>query len=181
MMKSTPYVNPNITSQTGSSFVQGGLSGLKVLFPTLELLSDEEKKIVGDALLTPSLADATFALMDINPQRLTDSELVARKMIASVGSAAKVEVYTDQRRALEGADFVIVASQIGGYKPCTVTDFDIPRQHGLRQTIGDTLGVAGIMRGLRTVPALWQVCEDMSAVCPDALMLQYVNPMAINT
>ena len=71
--------------------------------------------------------------------------------------------------------------QIGGYRPCTVTDFEVPRAHGLRQTIGDTLGVAGIMRGLRTVPHLWRLAADMAELCPDAVMLQYVNPMAINT
>lgn len=139
------------------------------------------KNIVGDCLLTPSLADATFALMDIDPARLAESELVARKMIAAEGTGATIETCTDQRRALEGADFVVVAFQIGGYQPCTLTDFEIPKRYGLRQTIADTLGIGGIMRGLRTVPALWQVCEDMSAVCPNALMLQYVNPMAINT
>ena len=74
-----------------------------------------------------------------------------------------------------------MAFQIGGYDPCTITDFEIPRSFGLRQTIADTLGVGGIMRGLRTVPHLWAVCEDILAVCPEALMLQYVNPMAINT
>ena len=139
------------------------------------------RNIVGDALLTPALSDAAFALMDIDADRLAESEMLARKMIAASGAGARVEAHTDQRRALEGADFVIVAFQIGGYEPCTVTDFEIPRRYGLRQTIGDTLGVAGIMRGLRTVPALWRLCEDMTAVCPDALMLQYVNPMAINT
>ncbi|MEM7188334.1 MAG: alpha-glucosidase/alpha-galactosidase [Pseudomonadota bacterium] len=139
------------------------------------------KNIVGDCLVTPALADATFALMDIDPGRLSESELVARKMVAAQGTGARVETYTDQRRALEGADFVVVAFQIGGYRPCTVTDFEIPKRYGLDQTIGDTLGIGGIMRGLRTVPVLWQLCEDMAAVCPDALMLQYVNPMAINT
>ncbi|TIV07207.1 MAG: alpha-glucosidase/alpha-galactosidase, partial [Mesorhizobium sp.] len=89
--------------------------------------------------------------------------------------------YSDQRKALAGADFVVVAFQIGGYEPCTVTDFEVPKKYGLRQTIADTLGVGGIMRGLRTVPHLWKICEDMLAVCPEAIMLQYVNPMAINT
>ncbi|MEM9059647.1 MAG: alpha-glucosidase/alpha-galactosidase [Pseudomonadota bacterium] len=139
------------------------------------------KNIVGDALLTPALSDAVFALMDIDPARLAESETVVRKMIASTGARAQAETHADQRRALQGADFVIVAFQIGGYRPCTVTDFEIPARYGLRQTIGDTLGVAGIMRGLRTVPVLWRLCEDMTAVCPDALLLQYVNPMAINT
>ncbi|MCL4123428.1 UNVERIFIED_CONTAM: hypothetical protein GTU68_027938 [Idotea baltica] len=139
------------------------------------------KNIVGDALHYDALSDATIALMDIDQGRLDESQLVAEKMISSMGVGATVETYTDQRAALTGADFVVVAFQIGGYKPCTVTDFEIPKQYGLRQTIADTLGIGGIMRGLRTVPHLWNICEDMRAVCPDALMLQYVNPMAINT
>jgi alpha-galactosidase len=139
------------------------------------------RNIVGDMLHFESLRDATVALMDIDEGRLAESELVAKKMIAAMGTGARVETYTDQRRALEGADFVVTAFQIGGYRPCTVTDFEIPKAYGLRQTIADTLGVGGIMRGLRTVPHLWRVAEDMAAVCPGALMLQYVNPMAINT
>ncbi len=139
------------------------------------------KNLIGDALSMPALADAQIALMDIDRKRLEESELVARKMIASLGVPATVETHLDQRRALAGADFVIVAFQIGGYKPCTVTDFELPKQVGLRQTIADTLGIGGIMRGLRTVPHLWKLAEDMRAVCPGAIMLQYVNPMAINT
>lgn len=139
------------------------------------------KNIVGDALHRPALRDATIALMDIDQKRLEESALVARKLAATLGAPAKVETHTNQRRALEGADFVVVAFQIGGYKPCTVTDFEVPKAYGLRQTIADTLGVGGIMRGLRTVPHLWKIAEDMAAVCPAALMLQYVNPMAINT
>jgi alpha-galactosidase len=139
------------------------------------------KNIVGDALHKPALSGATIALMDIDTQRLEESALVARKMVASLGVRAKVETHTNQRAALDGADFVIVAFQIGGYKPCTVTDFEVPKAYGLRQTIADTLGVGGIMRGLRTVPHLWNIAEDMAQVCPNALMLQYVNPMAINT
>ena len=139
------------------------------------------KNLIGDALSMPALANARIALMDIDRKRLAESELVARKMIASLGVTATLETHMDQRRALEGADFVIVAFQIGGYKPCTVTDFDLPKKVGLRQTIADTLGIGGIMRGLRTVPHLWKLAEDMRAVCPQAIMLQYVNPMAINT
>jgi alpha-galactosidase len=139
------------------------------------------KNIIGDALQHSALAGATVALMDIDPQRLAESELVARKMVASLGVKAKVEAHADRRRALEGADFVVVAFQIGGYEPATVIDFEVPKRFGLRQTIADTLGVGGIMRGLRTVPHLWQVCADMVEVCPNAIMLQYVNPMAINT
>lgn len=139
------------------------------------------KNIVGDVLQRPALSGATIALMDINPQRLEESAVVVNKLIATLGVKAKAETYTDRRKALAGADFVVVAFQIGGYEPCTVTDFEVPKTYGLRQTIADTLGVGGIMRGLRTVPHLWKICEDMLAVCPQAIMLQYVNPMAINT
>jgi alpha-galactosidase len=139
------------------------------------------KNIVGDILQRPALAGATIALMDINAERLEESEVVARKLVSTLSATAKVETYMDQRKALENTDFVVVAFQIGGYEPCTVTDFELPKQVGLRQTIADTLGIGGIMRGLRTVPHLWKICEDMRAVCPNAIMLQYVNPMAINT
>jgi alpha-galactosidase len=139
------------------------------------------RNILGDALLIEALADSHFALMDIDTTRLEESALVARTMVRSVGTGATVTTHTDRRAALEGADFVVVAFQIGGYDPCTITDFEVPKRYGLRQTIADTLGIGGIMRGLRTVPHLWAVAEDMAAVCPDALMLQYVNPMGINT
>ncbi len=139
------------------------------------------KNLIGDALNTASLAGATFALMDIDAKRLAESETVVRKMVHSLNATAKIETHTDQRRALQGADFVITAFQIGGYKPSTVVDFDVPKKYGLRQTIADTLGVGGIMRGLRTVPHLWKLAEDMRQICPLALLLQYVNPMAINT
>ena len=139
------------------------------------------KNIVGDILQRSAISGATIALMDINTERLAESEIVVRKLIATLNVSAKVETYSDQRRALEKADFVVVAFQIGGYQPCTVTDFEVPKKYRLRQTIADTLGVGGIMRGLRTVPHLWKICEDMMELCPDAHLLQYVNPMAINT
>ncbi|RYG92265.1 alpha-glucosidase/alpha-galactosidase [Loktanella sp. IMCC34160] len=137
--------------------------------------------IIGDVLQREALKGAHIALMDINQQRLSESEIVLQKLVSSLDVPATHSLHTNQREALEGADFVVVAFQIGGYEPCTVTDFEIPKEFGLRQTIADTLGIGGIMRGLRTVPHLWSICEDMMAVCPDALMLQYVNPMAINT
>ena len=139
------------------------------------------KNIVGDALQRPALAGATIALMDIDPVRLEESEVVARKIARTLGAQAKVETFIDRRKALENADFVVVAFQIGGYEPATVIDFEVPKRCGLRHTIADTLGVGGIMRGLRTVPHLWAICADMLEVCPDATLLQYVNPMAINT
>ncbi|MEM9757492.1 MAG: alpha-glucosidase/alpha-galactosidase [Pseudomonadota bacterium] len=138
------------------------------------------RNIVGDMLHLPALADAEIALMDIDGQRLGESERVARRMIAAMGTGATVSATTDRTRALDGADFVVTAFQIGGYHPSTVIDFDIPKRYGLRQTIADTLGPGGIMRGLRTVPHLWAVAGDMARLCPDATLLQYVNPMAIN-
>jgi alpha-galactosidase len=139
------------------------------------------KNIAGDILQRPALANAEIRLMDINPQRLAESEIVVGKLAQTLGVPATVRTFRDQRAALDGTDVVVVAFQIGGYDPCTITDFEVPKKFGLRQTIADTLGIGGIMRGLRTVPHLWKICEDMRAVAPDAIMLQYVNPMAINT
>ncbi len=139
------------------------------------------KNIVGDVLQRPALRDAQIALMDIDPARLEESAAIAGKLIATLGTGASIETFADQRRALAGADFVVVCFQIGGYDPCTITDFEVPKRFGLRQTIADTLGIGGIMRGIRTVPHLWAICADMLDVCPEAIMLQYVNPMAINT
>ena len=139
------------------------------------------KNILGDVLHYPALKNAHIALMDIDETRLLESQLVAQKLIRSLKADSKITTHLSQREALDGADFVVVCFQIGGFEPCTVTDFEIPKSFGLDQTIGDTLGIGGIMRGLRTVPHLWSICEDMLALCPDAVMLQYVNPMAINT
>ncbi len=139
------------------------------------------KNIAGDILHRPALRGANIRLMDINPKRLEESEVVVSKLAKSMDAGATIETYTDRRRALEGADFVVVSFQIGGYEPATVTDFEVPKKFGLRQTIADTLGIGGIMRGIRTVPHLWDICADMMEVCPQAIMLQYVNPMAINT
>lgn len=138
------------------------------------------KNIVGDILKREELKGAHISLMDIDASRLSDSKIVASKLIKSLGNGASLSTHTDQRKSLENADFVVATFQIGGYEPCTVTDFDVPKKYGLRQTIADTLGVGGIMRGLRTVPHLWKICEDMTAICPNAILLQYVNPMVIN-
>lgn len=139
------------------------------------------KNIAGDILTRPALAEAEIRLMDINPERLAESETIVGKMAQTLGGKASVKTYSNQRQALDGTDFVVVCFQIGGYDPCTITDFEVPKKFGLRQTIADTLGIGGIMRGIRTVPHLWSICEDMMQVAPNAIMLQYVNPMAINT
>ena len=139
------------------------------------------KNIAGDMLSRPALANAEIRLMDINPERLAESEIIVGKLAQTLGGKAKVKTYSNQRQALDGTDFVVCCFQVGGYDPCTITDFEIPKKFGLRQTIADTLGIGGIMRGIRTVPHLWSICEDMLQVAPNAIMLQYVNPMAINT
>jgi alpha-galactosidase len=132
------------------------------------------RNLVGDVLSHPELRESTFALMDIDPERLRTSEQVVRSL------GARNVVATEERRAaLDGADYVVTSFQVGGYRPSTVIDFEVPKQHGLRQTIADTLGVGGIMRGLRTIPVLLDVCRDIEDCCPDALLLQYVNPMAM--
>ena len=139
------------------------------------------KNIVGDVLQWEALKGVHFSLMDINEQRLLESEMVFKKLVSSLEVQATYSLHTDQKEALREANFVVVAFQIGGFEPCTVTDFEIPKKYGLRQTIADTVGIGGIMRGLRTVPHLWKICEDILELCPNATVLQYVNPMAINT
>ena len=138
------------------------------------------KNIVTDIVLEPGLETAHIALHDIDAARLATSEKVAQRIAETTGTTPHISATLERRAALQDADFVITMIQVGGYQPATVIDFDIPKQFGLRQTIGDTLGVAGIMRGLRTVPVLLQIAADMADCCPDALLLQYVNPMAIN-
>jgi alpha-galactosidase len=138
------------------------------------------RNLLGDLLRCDELADSlSFALMDIDPERLRTSELMARRLVEARGAKARVEATLDRRAALDGADYVVTSFQVGGYRPATVVDFELPKRFGLRQTIGDTLGVGGIMRGLRTIPVLLDVCRDMEELCPDALLLQYVNPMAM--
>src|SRR5512133_75302 len=138
------------------------------------------RNLVGDLVGAPELADTTtIALMDIDAERLRASELVARRLVERRGAGARIEATPDRAAALDGADYVVTSFQVGGYRPATVIDFDVPKRFGLRQTIGDTLGVGGIMRGLRTIPVLLDVCGEMEDVCPDAILLQYVNPMAM--
>ena len=105
---------------------------------------------------------------------------MAERIAAAVDARPRISATTDRRRALEDADYVVLMIQVAGYKPGTVTDFEVPKKRGLRQTIADTLGIGGIMRGLRTAPVLIDIARDMMELCPNALMLQYVNPMAIN-
>lgn len=138
------------------------------------------KNLMGDILSFPELAHATLSLHDIDPERLRTSELVAHKVAEAVGATPTIEATLDRRAALRGADYAISMFQVGGYRPSTVVDFEIPKRYGLRQTIADTLGIGGIMRGLRTIPVLLDMCRDMEELCPDVTFLQYVNPMVMN-
>jgi alpha-galactosidase len=138
------------------------------------------KNLIGDILSFPELADSTICLFDIDETRLKTSEVVARRIAQTLGASATVEATTDRARALDGASYAINMIQVGGYRPCTVTDFEIPNRYGLRQTIADTLGIGGIMRGLRTIPVLVDMCEEMERRCPEVVHLNYVNPMAMN-
>ncbi|HUG13527.1 MAG TPA: alpha-glucosidase/alpha-galactosidase [Thermomicrobiales bacterium] len=138
------------------------------------------RALLGDILSFPELRDATIALHDIDAERLRTTDLVARQLALRVDASPTIEATLDRRDALRDADYVICMFQIGGYRPATVVDFEIPKRFGLRQTIGDTLGIGGIMRALRTIPVLLDLCRDMEMLCPDALLLNYVNPMAMN-
>lgn len=143
------------------------------------------KNVLGDSMLTPALCEAEIALYDINEERLEESFLLINRMNQSINEGrATIKKYlgVEQRKdALRNATFVIDAIQVGGYEPCTVIDFEIPKKYGLRQTIGDTLGIGGIFRGLRTIKVLKEFAADMEEVCPDAWFLNYTNPMAILT
>lgn len=138
------------------------------------------QNLLGDILSYPELGGSEIALYDIDQERLATSEVVARKIAGSLGSAPRVVATTDLSRALEGCDYAINMIQVGGYKPCTVTDFEVPKRFGLRQTIADTLGIGGIMRALRTIPVQLDMVRQMERLCPDVLHLNYVNPMAMN-
>jgi alpha-galactosidase len=137
------------------------------------------RNLMGDILSFPELSSSTIVLHDINEERLRTSEIVGHKIVETLGVTAKIEATTDRRAALAGANYVITMFQVGGYKPSTVIDFEIPKKFGLEQTIADTLGIGGIMRGLRTIPVILDICRDMEELCPDALLLNYVNPMSM--
>ena len=139
------------------------------------------KNVLGDCLLTDVLRDARISLIDVDPVRLRDSEAMVRNLSRTLGASAAVEAFpaSEAERALAGADYVVNAIQVGGYEPCTVTDFEIPKKYGLRQTIGDTLGIGGIFRALRTIPVLLDYCRILERVAPGALLLNYTNPMAM--
>jgi len=140
------------------------------------------RNVIGDCMCSDALKDSTFALYDIDGDRLKESQTILEAMRVTMGGYGKIECYLGEehrKEALRGATFVINAIQIGGYDPCTIIDFEIPKKYGLRQTIADTLGIGGIMRALRTIPVMDDFAKDMAEVCPDALFLNYTNPMAM--
>lgn len=143
------------------------------------------RNVLGDCMCTPALCESEIALYDIDEKRLEDSKIILDAINKNVNkNRAVIKTYLgveNRKEALRNANFVVNAIQVGGYEPCTVTDFEIPKKYGLRQTIADTLGIGGIMRALRTLPVLDEFAKDMEEVCPDVLFLNYTNPMAILT
>ena len=142
------------------------------------------RNVIGDCMCSEHLKDSTFALYDIDAERLEESRTILEAMRQTKGCNAVIECYcgVEQRKdALRGASFVVNAIQVGLYDPCTIIDFEIPKKYGLQQTIADTLGIGGIMRALRTIPVLEDFARDMEEVCPDAYFLNYTNPMAMLT
>ncbi|MBE6800107.1 MAG: alpha-glucosidase/alpha-galactosidase [Ruminococcaceae bacterium] len=140
------------------------------------------RNVIGDCMCSEVLRDSVFALYDIDGERLNESKTIIEAMQKTMGGYGKVECYLgveNRKDALRGANFVVNAIQVGLYDPCTIIDFEVPKKYGLRQTIADTLGIGGIMRALRTIPVMDDFAKDMEEVCPDALFLNYTNPMAM--
>jgi alpha-galactosidase len=137
------------------------------------------RNLCSDILLTPALQDSTISLMDIDPVRLERSRKLVQAIIDRRGLRACVEATTDRREAVRDARYVITTFQQGGLDAYAL-DIDIPRKYGVEQCVGDTLGPGGVFRGLRTIPVLLDLCDEMDELAPDALLLNYVNPMAIN-
>ena len=138
------------------------------------------KNIVVDLLTIEQFKSIEIALMDIDQNRLIKTKEVLEIIAKKIGATPKISMHTNRRESLLDADFVQTTIQVGGYKPSTVIDFEIPKKFGLKQTIADTLGIGGIMRSLRTIPVLLNIAEDIEQVCPNALWMQYVNPMCTN-
>lgn len=140
------------------------------------------KNVLGDCMLTEALRDFEIALYDIDEKRLDESYNMLSIINKTLNkSRANINKYKDKKEALRGAKYIVNAIQVGGYDPCTITDFEVPKKYGLRQTIGDTVGIGGIFRGLRTIPVMLDFAKDIEEVCPDALLLNYTNPMSMIT
>ena len=143
------------------------------------------KNVLGDCMSTETLRDSEICLYDIDADRLKESQVMLSVINDNINQGrARIKGYLgveNRRDALRGATFIVNAIQVGGYDPCTVIDFEIPKKYGLRQTIADTLGIGGIMRALRTIPVMADFARDIEEVCPDALLINYTNPMSMLT
>jgi len=137
------------------------------------------RNLLGDIFSFPELADAEIVLHDIDEERLATAEAMARWTSGELGARGRISTTTDRRRALDGADFAVNVIQVGGHA-ATLLDFEIPKKYGLRQTIADTSGVGAVLRALRTIPVMLGIADDMAELCPEAWMLNYTNPMAMN-
>lgn len=137
------------------------------------------RTVIGDCILTPELGEFDVCLFDIDPKRLDESYQILSNMNKTANGKAHITQTLDRETAFRGADFVVNAIQVGLYDPCTITDFEVPKKYGLRQTIADTLGIGGIFRALRTIPVMKSYADDMERWCPNALFLNYTNPMAM--
>ena len=138
------------------------------------------KNIVVDLLTIDQFKTIEIALMDIDKNRLIKTKEVLEIISKKMGVTPKISIHTNRKEALIDTEFVQTTIQVGGYKPSTVIDFEIPKKFGLNQTIADTLGVGGIMRSLRTIPVLLDIAEDIDQICSKAIWMQYVNPMCTN-
>ena len=136
-------------------------------------------RLLCDIVSHPELRESTVSLMDINAERLGLIDKLARLTVAKYAPKAKVEFTLDRRQALKDADYVVIMIQVGGLEAFE-KDIYIPLKYGVNQEVGDTLGPGGVFRGLRTIPVLLEICNDMEELCPDALLINYANPMAIN-
>jgi len=143
------------------------------------------RNVLGDCMCTPALCESEIALYDIDEERLKESELILKAINNNVNEGrADIKSYLgveNRKEALKDSTFVVNAIQVGGYEPCTVIDFEIPKKYGLKQTIADTMSIGGIMRALRTIPVMDSFAKDMEEVCPNAYLLNYTNPMAMLT
>lgn len=139
------------------------------------------KTLISDILQFAELSDSEICLMDIDPARLKVADIMMKRIVAKLSVKAKVTSTLEQKKAIKGAKYVICTIQVGGYKPSTVRDFEIPKKYGLKQTIADTLGVGGVFRALRTIPVINGIAQDIANHAhPDCLLLNYTNPMAMN-
>lgn len=139
------------------------------------------KSVLGDCIFSDDIEDLSISLHDIDAVRLEDSHRMIQNMVKSSGKKIEVRASLDRKESLKGSNYIVNAIQVGGYDPCTITDFEIPKKYALRQTIADTLGIGGIFRSLRTIPVLEDFANDIMQICPNALFINYSNPMAMLT